>query len=374
MCDWIWNRNETCLDLPSGACRQRTFLSPAGANSRNWNVKAALLAATATKPVQAATVNKSLQFRRRLRDFFAPVWGLPLVAVYVPVHNKIRSEGFAVAANISRRSGGAFIEFAGVHYRIIEFNGVHYRTIESLGVHYRIIEFAECVMEFFSSLECTIELFRSLECTIELFSSLECAIELFSSLDCTIELFRSRECTKELLSSLECTIELFSLLECTIELLSLVKWTIELLSSLKCTTELFSSLECTIELFSLLECTIELLSLVKWTIELLSSLECTTELLSYWHFGRLSLFIFWIWAIRGFGICIWMIYIGEAEGFKNTVKILDCSASSILVEFTDTYLLSVCLSVYLRTTDYLKIKVLLTADNYFWILYPTVSN
>jgi hypothetical protein len=60
-----------------------------------------------TKTVQAVTVNKSLQFRRRLRDFFAPVWGLSLVAMYVPVHDKIRSEGFAVAANISRRSGGA---------------------------------------------------------------------------------------------------------------------------------------------------------------------------------------------------------------------------------------------------------------------------
>ena len=84
-------------------------------------MKPALFAATATKTVQAATVNKSLQFRRRLRDFFAPVWGLPLVAVYVAVwglplvavyvavHDKIRSEGFAVAANISRRSGGAFI-------------------------------------------------------------------------------------------------------------------------------------------------------------------------------------------------------------------------------------------------------------------------
>ena len=71
-------------------------------------MKPALFAATATKTVQAGTVNKSLQFRRRLRDFFAPVWGLPLVAVYVPVHDKIRSEGFAVAANISRRSGGAF--------------------------------------------------------------------------------------------------------------------------------------------------------------------------------------------------------------------------------------------------------------------------
>jgi len=57
--------------------------------------------------VQAAKVNKSLQFRRRLRDFFAPVWGLPLVAMYVPVNDKIRSEGFAVAANISRRSGEA---------------------------------------------------------------------------------------------------------------------------------------------------------------------------------------------------------------------------------------------------------------------------
>ena len=71
-------------------------------------MKPALYSATATKTVQAATVNKSLQFRRSLRDFFAPVWGLPLVAVYVPVHDKIRSEGFAVAANISRRSGGAF--------------------------------------------------------------------------------------------------------------------------------------------------------------------------------------------------------------------------------------------------------------------------
>jgi hypothetical protein len=59
--------------------------------------------------VQAATVNKSLQLRRRLRDFFALVWGLPLVAVYVPVLDNIRSEGFAVAANISRRSGGALI-------------------------------------------------------------------------------------------------------------------------------------------------------------------------------------------------------------------------------------------------------------------------
>ena len=68
-----------------------------------------LYAATATKTVQAATANKSLQFRRRLRDFFALVWGLTLVAVYVGVHDKIRSEGFAVAANISRRSGEAFI-------------------------------------------------------------------------------------------------------------------------------------------------------------------------------------------------------------------------------------------------------------------------
>jgi len=75
------------------------------ANSRNWNVKPALYAATATKTLQAVTVNKSLQFRRRLRDFFAPVWGLPLVAVYVPDHDKIRGEGFAVAANILRRSG-----------------------------------------------------------------------------------------------------------------------------------------------------------------------------------------------------------------------------------------------------------------------------
>ena len=66
-----------------------------------------LYAATATKTVQAAKVNKLLQFRRRLRDFFTPVWELPLITVYVPVHNKIRSKGFAVAANISRRSGGA---------------------------------------------------------------------------------------------------------------------------------------------------------------------------------------------------------------------------------------------------------------------------
>jgi hypothetical protein len=57
---------------------------------------------------------KSLQFRRRLRDFLAPVWGLPLVDVYVPVRDKIRSEGFAVAANISRRSGGAFNRAAAV--------------------------------------------------------------------------------------------------------------------------------------------------------------------------------------------------------------------------------------------------------------------
>jgi len=34
-------------------------------------VKPALFAATATKTVQAATVNKSLQFRRRLRDLSA---------------------------------------------------------------------------------------------------------------------------------------------------------------------------------------------------------------------------------------------------------------------------------------------------------------
>jgi hypothetical protein len=71
-------------------------------------MKPALYEATATKTLQAATVNKSLQFRRRRRDFFAPVWGLPPVAVYVQVHDKIRSESFAVAANISRRSGGAF--------------------------------------------------------------------------------------------------------------------------------------------------------------------------------------------------------------------------------------------------------------------------
>jgi len=72
-------------------------------------MKPALCAVTATKTVQAATVNKSLQFRSHLREFFAPVWGLPLVAVYVPVRDKIRSESFAVAANMSRRSGGAFI-------------------------------------------------------------------------------------------------------------------------------------------------------------------------------------------------------------------------------------------------------------------------
>jgi len=68
----------------------------------------ALYAGTTTKTVQAAKANKSLQFRRRLRDFFAPGWGLPLVTIYIPVHDKIRSEGFAVAANISRQSGGAF--------------------------------------------------------------------------------------------------------------------------------------------------------------------------------------------------------------------------------------------------------------------------
>jgi len=56
---------------PLGACRKRTFLSLAGTNSRNCNVKPALYAATATKTMQAATVNKSLQFRRRLCDFFA---------------------------------------------------------------------------------------------------------------------------------------------------------------------------------------------------------------------------------------------------------------------------------------------------------------
>ena len=85
-------------------------------------MKPAIYAATATKKtVQAATVNKSLQFRRRLRDFFAPVWGLPLVAVYVPVHDKIRSEGFAVAANISRRSGGAFkIRTERVNFRVFQ--------------------------------------------------------------------------------------------------------------------------------------------------------------------------------------------------------------------------------------------------------------
>ena len=71
-------------------------------------MKPALLRRQRQKTVQAATVNKSLQFRRRLRDFFAPVCGLPLVAVYVPVHDKIRSECFAVAANNSRRSGGDF--------------------------------------------------------------------------------------------------------------------------------------------------------------------------------------------------------------------------------------------------------------------------
>ena len=84
-----------------------------------------LYAATATKTVQAAKVNKSLQFRRRLRDFFAPVWGLPLIAVYVPVHDKIRSEGFAVAANISRRSGGAFHSHA--TYRSQAYDNVNVR-------------------------------------------------------------------------------------------------------------------------------------------------------------------------------------------------------------------------------------------------------
>jgi len=98
MCDWIRNRNETCLDLPSRACWQRTFLSPAGANYRNWNVKPALYAVTATKTMQAATVNKSLQFCRRLRRFFAPVWGLPLVAVYVQSMKKL-----AVKALLSLR-------------------------------------------------------------------------------------------------------------------------------------------------------------------------------------------------------------------------------------------------------------------------------
>jgi hypothetical protein len=104
----------------SGACLQRTFLSPAGANSRDWNVTPALYAATETKTVLTAKENKSLQFRRRLRDFIAPVLGLPLVAVYVPVHDKIRSEDFAVAANISRRSGGDIRWFrVTVHAKII---------------------------------------------------------------------------------------------------------------------------------------------------------------------------------------------------------------------------------------------------------------
>jgi hypothetical protein len=67
----------------------------------------ALYAATATKIVQAATVNKSLHFRRRLRDFFAPVWGLPLVAVYVPVRDKIRSEKFRCLCEYFARFGGA---------------------------------------------------------------------------------------------------------------------------------------------------------------------------------------------------------------------------------------------------------------------------
>ena len=31
--------------------------------------------------------------------------------MYVPVHDKIRSEGFAVAANISCRSGGALTQY-----------------------------------------------------------------------------------------------------------------------------------------------------------------------------------------------------------------------------------------------------------------------
>jgi hypothetical protein len=64
--------------------------------------------------MQAAKVNKSLQFRRCLRDFLAPVWGLPLVAVCVPVHDKIRSEGFAVFVSILRWSGGALMHFVGI--------------------------------------------------------------------------------------------------------------------------------------------------------------------------------------------------------------------------------------------------------------------
>jgi hypothetical protein len=98
------------LDLPSGACRQKTFLPPAGANSRDCNVTPELYAATATKTVQAANANKSLQFRRRLSDFFAPVWGLPLVAVYVRVYNKIRKTSlriFRAGLSLRRHCMGA---------------------------------------------------------------------------------------------------------------------------------------------------------------------------------------------------------------------------------------------------------------------------
>jgi hypothetical protein len=63
--------------------------------------------------MQAANVNKSLQFRRRLRDFFTPVWGLLLAAMYTAVHDKIRSEDFGVVTNISRQSGGALIQLQG---------------------------------------------------------------------------------------------------------------------------------------------------------------------------------------------------------------------------------------------------------------------
>ena len=73
-----------------------------------------LYAVTATKTVQAVKVNKSQQFRRCPHNFFAPVWGLPLVAVYVPVHEKIQSEGFAATVNILHQSGGAFTQI-GTH-------------------------------------------------------------------------------------------------------------------------------------------------------------------------------------------------------------------------------------------------------------------
>jgi hypothetical protein len=33
-----------------------------------------------------------------------------------------------------------------------------------------------------------------------------------------------------------------------------------------------------------------------------------------------------------------MVHIGEVEGFKGTVKIFDCFACSIVVEFRDTFL------------------------------------